>query len=130
LEDKKMQKKIIQKIINYKKIPNNILNYYKNIDKWNNLDISQFITYEDIINTIYEYLLIKYNTFSILNYDIDNLYNNNWNSLNEEGLSEYVFSKLILIGLHNIKNNVDKLILLYKPLQIYPYKKSFFEKIF
>ena len=94
LEKKEIQNKIIQKIIKINKVPKNIINYYlKNSNNEN-------ITKETVIQYIEEYLVLKYNKLSILDFDIGYIFDTGkFNTLDEEGPREYICNKL---------NNHDK----------------------
>lgn len=113
LEDNKNQKKIINYITNYKKIPQKTIDYFKNLkpidiiqkkkiksekSKENNIENNSKITDNEIKQIIIDYLRIKYNELSIFNIDIYIIYIEGWdkNCLNEEGPREYIF--------HRIKN--------------------------
>lgn len=83
LTSKTIHNKIIKKLIDYKKIPISILDYYKS--RLND------ITYEDIINKLLEYLHIQYNEKSIFDFDVGIIViNNKYTSLNEEGPRDYI----------------------------------------
>ena len=94
LEKKEIQNKIIKKLIKTNKVPKNIINYYlKNTNNEN-------ITKETVIQYIEEYLNLKYNKLSILDFDIGYIFDTGkFNTLDEEGPREYIFNKL---------NNHDK----------------------
>jgi hypothetical protein len=89
LEDNKNQKKIIDYITNYKKIPPKTIDYFKNLkpidiiqkkkiksekSKENNIENNSKITDNEIKQIIIDYLRIKYNELSIFNIDIYILY--------------------------------------------------------
>ena len=87
LTSKTLHNKIIKKLINYKKIPLSILNYY--IQRIDN------VKKEDIINKLLEYLEIQYYKKYIFDFDISFIViHNNYKTLNEEGPRDYVFTKL------------------------------------
>ena len=88
LEDKKIQKKIIKIITNYKKIPKKTINHFKFYNKKiSNNEIKQFII---------DYLRIKYNELSIFDLDINFIYFEGWNKncLIEEGPSDYIIDRI------------------------------------
>ena len=87
LTSKTLHNKIIKKLINYKKIPLSIINYY--IERINN------VKKEDIINKLLEYLEIQYCKKSIFDFDISFIViHDNYKTLNEEGPREYVLNSL------------------------------------
>ena len=87
LTSKTLHNKIIKKLINYKKIPLSILDYYlKRIDN---------VKKEDIINKLLEYLEIQYYKKSLFDFDISFIIiHNNYKTLNEEGPRDYVLDSL------------------------------------
>jgi hypothetical protein len=88
LEDEKIQKKIIKKITNYKKIPKKTIDYFKIYNnKISNNELKQFII---------DYLRIKYNDLSIFNLDINFIYFEGWenNTLLEEGPKDYIIERI------------------------------------
>ena len=93
LENEKNQKKIIKVLSNYNKIPRKIINYFKK-----NLDDD--ITNEMIINKMLEYMSLKYNEMSILDFDIDFILFDKKYLFDEEGPREYILNEL--------KNNKEK----------------------
>ena len=93
LENEKNQKKIINVLSNYNKIPKKIINYFKK-------NVDNEITNEMIVNKLLEYMALKYNEMSILDFDIDFILFDKKYLFNEEGPKEYIFDGL--------KNNKEK----------------------
>jgi hypothetical protein len=98
LEDNKNQKKIINYITDYKKIPQKTINHFKNVKSiyQNKKNIKIDITDNEIKQIIIDFLRIKYNQYSIFNIDISFIYFEGWNRncLDEEGPSDYIFDRI------------------------------------
>lgn len=109
LEESKIQKHIINKITKYKKIPNNIIIYYRERSsyglKYSGEELDKHITDTDIVNEIYNYLRIKYNKESIFNIDINFIINDIWTTLDEEGPRDHIFDALNKLAIKRINKN-------------------------
>jgi len=100
--DKENQKKIVTLLLKkLDKIPKDIINYYLE----NKIE-NEEITKQQIKEFLIEYIRLKYNQESVLNFDISLILFDNRYGLSEEGPRDYVFDQMKKYGNNESQCNI------------------------